>query len=384
MAEEFSRTTARKRIRVGASFVDVPVITKISFIDPVERYQETQYTIDNSGTANREVHVDEVHGAGISLAVERIDKWTVLDPNDRGQETQISMDNVTGADSVPPHFSTHLKTHVVRYKNPDDADVWIDSELIDQFTVLDPNDRGQETIVTLNNPQNDDDAQANPDDPEISDPFNDVDPPWRTDPFQNIIDVSAGSTGIVEQIFVFRRYGDSCHDANLAVAQDASSASAGGDWYPVTHEFWYEKVHAGQAEPYGDDSPTSNPTAQGIVSITRMTTIASRTKLSDLITACVTLSHQFGQVPNAPDDGAFGTNPWNFWLGSSGASHRSCDPGLEFPFDVNQPSASNADHIFDGKPAGIYYGAVGYAFEDDLDTSGFPIPPGIPPWTPPT
>jgi hypothetical protein len=79
---------------------------------------------------------------------------------------------------------------VVRYKNVDDQHIWIDSELIDELVVLDPADRAQETHYTLNNPQNDDDAQANPDDPEISDTNNGIDPPWRTDPFQNIINFS--------------------------------------------------------------------------------------------------------------------------------------------------------------------------------------------------
>lgn len=189
MPVEVGRTTARKRIPIGTSFVDVPVITKISFIDPADRYQEWQYTIDNSGKSDRVVHVDTITGTNVSLAVERIDRWTTLDPADRGQETQMTMDNVTGADSSPPHFSTHVQTHVVRYKNPDDTNVWIASELIDSFTVIDPSDRYQEIRFTLTNPENDDGAQADPNDPEISDPTNAIDPPWRTDPFQNIVDV---------------------------------------------------------------------------------------------------------------------------------------------------------------------------------------------------
>jgi hypothetical protein len=197
--EEFSRTTARKRIKLppdNTHFVDVPVITKISFIDASDRYQELQYSIDNSAAADRTVHVDQVPSSvdghitsadGKGLPVERIEKWPHVDAVDRGQETNPEWDNVTGCDSIPPSFTSHFKTHVVRYKNPNDTSVWIESELIDEIVVLDPTERGQETHYTLNNPQNDDDAQANPDDPEISDTDNGIDPAWRTDPFQNIV-----------------------------------------------------------------------------------------------------------------------------------------------------------------------------------------------------
>jgi hypothetical protein len=209
--EEFSRTTARKRITLPAGgTVDVPVITKISFIDASDRYQELQYSIDNSAAADRTVHIDQVPSSvdghitsadGKGLPVERIEKWPHIDAVDRGQETNPEWDNVTGGDSIPPSFTSHLKTHVVRYKNPNDTSVWIESELIDEIVVLDPTDRGQETHYTLSNPQNDDDAQANPDDPEISDTDNGIDPPWRTDPFQNIVNFSSPLSIIVRWTF---------------------------------------------------------------------------------------------------------------------------------------------------------------------------------------
>ncbi len=117
----------------------------------------------------------------------------VFDAQDRAQETQITLDNVTGATSNPPHFETHKRTHVVRYFNPDDHTQYIDSELIDELQVVDPNSRAQETQFTLNNPQTND-AQADPSDPEISDTANGIDAPWRTDPFQNIIGFGAGGS----------------------------------------------------------------------------------------------------------------------------------------------------------------------------------------------
>ena len=73
---------------------------------------------------------------------------------------------------------------MVRYFNPNDNTQYIDSELIDELRVLDPNSRSQETQFILNNPANGDAAQADPNDPNIADTANGIDPPWRTDPFQ--------------------------------------------------------------------------------------------------------------------------------------------------------------------------------------------------------
>jgi len=193
MPEERSRTTKRKRITVpGGATVDVPVITQISFVDPFDRYQETIFTIDNSAKASREVRVDTVldPGGPNSLDVERIKTWKVSDPFDRHQETQLIMDNETLGANPPPYFITHLKTHVVKYFGAD-RNNWIESELIDEFAVRDPFNRNQETRFVLNNPPDDDAAQADPADPEISDTANGIDPPWRTDPFQNIVRISS-------------------------------------------------------------------------------------------------------------------------------------------------------------------------------------------------
>ncbi len=203
MPEEFSRTTKRKRVRLpGGSEVDIPVITKISFIDPFNQYQEYEYSIENGADGLRQVHVDDVpsseNGEVVgddTLSVERIDKWSHSDVFDRNQETELSMDNVTGSELIPPHFFTHLTTHVVRYRGTEgEASAWIDSELIDSFSVIDPISQYQERIFTLNNPQTNDEAQANIDDPDITDSANGIDPPWRTDPFQNIVNFKGEDT----------------------------------------------------------------------------------------------------------------------------------------------------------------------------------------------
>src|SRR5512139_931716 len=160
MPVEVGRTTARKVIHLpGSQDVSIPVITNISFIDPADRYQETQHSIDNTSSSTRTVHVDNVHpttgDTSQFIAVERIDIFEVIDPADRYQESHFEIDNITGATSSPPHFSTHAQTHVVRYyadpTNPNDTGAWVDSELIDELSVIDPSDRYQETIYRLLN-----------------------------------------------------------------------------------------------------------------------------------------------------------------------------------------------------------------------------------------
>ncbi len=223
MPNEGSRITARKTIVLpDEETISVPVITQISFIDPLERYQETEHHIDNSSDSNRIVHVDQVHSVDVdrdgvpteatpeagedSLFVERIDTWNSLDPLERAQETQLTLDNRTGNDLLPPHFTNHERTHIYRYHkdpaNPDDDGTWVDSELIDEFAVIDPQNRHQESHYTLTNPTNaefragDISGQADATDPDIriagGDGEGTATNPVRLDPFQNIVNYSKG------------------------------------------------------------------------------------------------------------------------------------------------------------------------------------------------
>ena len=241
MADETARIVKRKQIELpGGGTVDIPVITQITFRDSVDRGQETQYNIDNSAQAHRDVHVASVADDGTTnenagtggvtsgggspasttdLLVERIDLWRVKDPVERSQETFIAPDSKTVAEppDAPPYFTTHKKTHIVRYINTPDDGASIDSELIDELDVKDPVDRGWQTHYTLSNPPNNanidgitigdtvdgtDDGsgtgtpisqiQVDPTFDDISDTANGIDPPWRLDPFQNIVGYNAG------------------------------------------------------------------------------------------------------------------------------------------------------------------------------------------------
>ncbi len=394
MPEEFSRTTKNKLINLpNGGTVLVPVISQISFIDPIKGYQEYQFSVDNSGQADREVHVDDVFqdggSGGSPLKVERIDVWKYVDPVQRYQEKQVSFDNTTKGDVPPPYFTTHTKTHVVRYTNSPDDGNFIDSELIDEFSIIDPQRQYQEYAYTLLNPDGASDGQghmivtANSDDPVLNDSGNGVDPPWRTDPFQNIVNWHSGGPQFFEQIFVFRRYGDSCADANAA----ALAGMGGGDWYPVSRELWLSWAGGSTAHPDGQTSPADDPGHPGS-SIVLMQSIAFRTNLSDLISACTLLSKQAGQSPgpldSPPPAGGNEWNPWFAWNGYTGQPQLTCS-GFPTPlFDVNQPSASNASVIDpNGKPHFIYLGVKGGYSMDDTPTGGFDLS-SVPPFTPPT
>jgi hypothetical protein len=249
MPEEYKRTRGRKKIQLpDGQDVYIPVIIGISFIDPVQRYQEYQHTIDNSDQSARTVHVDEVKSetGTTSIFVERIDGWPIIDAVDRGQETQFAFDNRTGADAAPPHFSTHQKTHVFRYyqdpNNPDDNGPWVDSELIDEIAVIDPIERYQESVYALNNPaRGDSTGQADPSDPDITGSSG-IDPPYRTDPFQNIIgfNAEAPTGGSIPPMCIIVGYQVAVGQAGSTHAQPLNGITSGQGYGGPDPFFFYK------------------------------------------------------------------------------------------------------------------------------------------------
>ncbi len=385
MAEEYKRQRARKLVTFPTGEqITIPVITRLNVLD--QNGQEVEITVDNtSDNQTREVHVDQVQpspsGSG-TLAVERIDSWHGLDIVSQAQESQFIIDNKTGADTLPPSFTTHQKTHVYRYyqdpNNQDNSGVWLDSELIDEISVVDQN--GQENIYFLDNPAAGDPAgQA-----DSSDPIINGSAPYRTDPFQNIVNWHSGGQQFFQQIFIFRRYGSTCGAANTAAVEQ----SGGGDWYPVSHEQWLSWALPSTASEDGLTFPKEDPGFVGS-SIILMPQIGSRHLLSELIDAFLSLSKQFGNAPSSLD-GSDGINPWWYWITFSHGPQIDCSPGLIAPFDINQPSASNADQLLETppgsgmwKPHWIYFGLVGAYSVDDTPTGGFDLS-SVPPFVPPT
>jgi hypothetical protein len=192
MPEEFSRTTARKKILLPTGdIIYVPVITKISFIDPFNQYQEYQYIIENGEDADRTVHTDNVHPVPVDADGVPTEETPVADTSDELLSARWNVINhstgIKKADdagqchrqrSTTAAFSNHIRTHIYRYhqdpENPDDNGVWVDSELLDEFAVIDPFEQYQERRFILANPTNaefrdgDLSGQASEDDPNIT------------------------------------------------------------------------------------------------------------------------------------------------------------------------------------------------------------------------
>lgn len=204
MADELSVKWAKKLVKLpDGSTVPVRVRVRTVFKDTVSQAQDTIYYIDNSHSGRRKVHVDKVESSttpGATIDVERCDVWQGLDMVSGAQENHLFFNNAVST-SPPPYFVNHAKTHLVTYKNNPDNGISVTSEMIDEMHVVDTVSQGQEIRFYLDQPQTDDAAQAQDNDPDITDSDNGIDPPWRTDPFQNIVDFK-----VAENIGVVWRY----------------------------------------------------------------------------------------------------------------------------------------------------------------------------------
>ena len=169
----------------------------------------------------------------------------------QGQETFYAPDNKTfDSSAVPnfktPYFTTHEKTHVVKYINTPDDGNWIKSELIDKWKYRDAVDQAQETEFFLSNPPDNQDISGitvgtdsdgttttvavDPNLPDISGSGNNVDPPWRLDPFQNLVDFSGGG------IFVAAYEGSEDDFGNVVTVAAFYYSTDGLDWPLATND----------------------------------------------------------------------------------------------------------------------------------------------------
>lgn len=192
MATEFSRETSVRKVcpdpSDNATHVKLKVLDKISFIDAKSQYQEYQFSFNNTPTADRVTHSEK---AGDELDVERIDKLSVIDAKDYFQESLFSF--------LRYQEGVHLKTHKAKIYalNSDgtkDEGIWIEVERVDQISFVDPKAQYQEYIYELKWPDLADPEWDYQDlAPVVTDYDNTtINPPWRMDPFQNIINSSFG------------------------------------------------------------------------------------------------------------------------------------------------------------------------------------------------
>lgn len=254
MTEQADRVYMRKRIRLGAGgFVDIPVVYQAKFRTAAEQYQDRYMYFDNSSRSSRKTHthkvfpVSEASAGGFDpdtgtdfVLVERIDSFRVKTVQEQAQESEFILSNRDPAPIQPNGSDTpsHQNKHYVRYyqfNTP--GGPYVDCELIDQLNIVCGTEQYQEYHLhvlhpTLGDPI--DDATVpykvtlgfcDPDLPLAPDEsLNGLDPPYRYDPLQNIINISpaASSPATFAWPFVFN-----------------GTRSSGDDpfWYPATWEY---------------------------------------------------------------------------------------------------------------------------------------------------
>lgn len=205
------RLYKRKRLKNSDDeniFLDVPVLYEARFKCMAEQAQESFIYIDNSIASSRKVHTKRVTNNQDSsqyIDVERIDEWHVRTIQEQAQERTFVLTN-TDPPPIQPDGSNnpaHEKTHCVRYfkDNDSDSDTWADFELIDELKIKCIQEQAQEWIYYLKHPPIGP-AIDDPDVPytvtlgycdeslELIEGGQDIDPPYRFDPFRNCINIS--------------------------------------------------------------------------------------------------------------------------------------------------------------------------------------------------
>lgn len=174
MSEETSRQSSVLKIHKEddeETYVKIRIIDKITFVDPADHNQESEYTFDNSQNSIRTVRVEDVK----DLKVERIENFNMRDGPQEYLFTLLT--------DPKAHTKTH-EVKIYRMENGErDESTWIKVERIDELSVTDPGENGQETTYALHWPDLEiEDWDANSEGGEL------CQSPIRLDPFQNITD----------------------------------------------------------------------------------------------------------------------------------------------------------------------------------------------------
>ncbi len=227
-----TRTLKRKRIILDPddkenSYVDIPVVAQMQIVGSLGQLFKYKIVNDSTNTT-RQVREQEVKAARInddvieydddvSIKVERIKQLRIL--GSRGQIFKYKLKNEDPAPRTPEECLEgddeeafhHEKVRYVRYYKDNDTeeDLWIDVEQIELMRMLGTN--GQIFKFRLANeeagdpvdPEDDDDPYLRTEEgvtvgfcsdelelmPEEAEDSG-VDPPWRLDPWQNIVNIS--------------------------------------------------------------------------------------------------------------------------------------------------------------------------------------------------
>lgn len=168
-----------------------------------------------------------------------------------------------------------------------------------------------------------------------------IDPPYRLDPFQNIINVKWDTEAWIAQVFVWLRW--DTDDGGLINRES-------GYFFPVSDEFWAAAVAADKAEHPKLDLDVA----------------AIRDNLSDLIEAGLTNSQLFrpGLLPPAYAYHFF--SAWESFNQATGS------------WPAVQPTLNSGGTTFH-----VYHAVLGYYRDDDMGTASGHFPPTYPPFMPP-
>ena len=208
---------------IPALSIAINVIDEITFIDPMEQYQQFTFKFFNDDTSTRIVHTIGLSGqlsdpastdpVSAAVVVEVVDRVKVKVAQEQNWEYWYTFGDPGSLDSPGSDAPTppkHLKTHVtaitynlVDLPTPDGnpllgdptPSIIVAVERIDEFSVIDPMNQYQETIYKLdweNEIKNDQNLIIPPDQYELlttsTDPKDFI---VRLDPFQNVIGVNS-------------------------------------------------------------------------------------------------------------------------------------------------------------------------------------------------
>jgi hypothetical protein len=178
-------------------FISLKITDEISFEDERPPYQEWVLKFQNSPDAGREtkiVEVGENQPKGEKLRVERV--ISLETSEEQGIQQEAIWAFLGNKESPPLHLDTYKRKIYLSDAsgNITDRDTWIEVERIRSIEFEDPADdpSGQEHVWKLKHPDEEDQKDDYPGHQGATTrwDFTDINPPYRLDPFQMIVDCS--------------------------------------------------------------------------------------------------------------------------------------------------------------------------------------------------
>jgi hypothetical protein len=191
-------------------YVDIPVNLAVALRDAKTGAQLYGLIFDNSENSGRVAHrrtVENPADPSQRIEVERIDGLILRDA--KGGDERLHGYLIDNNDPPPRTASSdagasHIRTHVVRYCRDNDPEgaPWVDVERIDCLALRDAKTGAQEIALIADWPPAGDPID-DPDDPFkprfcevpqslplVDRQYERINPPWRIDPLQNIVNFS--------------------------------------------------------------------------------------------------------------------------------------------------------------------------------------------------